>query len=154
MSDWKRSTKEITYEKLPSDMRAEIQKHNERYNMGNILSDTLMWIQTDSEKNKKGFFGSAEVVQMGAGITPRWLVWVVNGTKTSATALSALLTDIVVQDYVNTPFAKMVPDSGIEVSGKFTDAAEKASAFLGLEDNAAGKKFKETVISAIQNAKK
>jgi hypothetical protein len=135
-------------------MRAEIQKHIERYNMGNILSDTLMWIQTDSEKNKKGFFSSAEVVQMGAVITLRWLVWVVNGTKTSATALSALLTDIVVQDYVNTLFAKMVPDSGIEVGGKFTDAAENATAFLGLEDNAAGKKFKETVISAIQNAKK
>jgi hypothetical protein len=48
----------------------------------------------------------------------------------------------------------MVPDSGIEVSGKFTDAAENASAFLGLEDNVAGKKFKDTMISAIQDAKK
>jgi hypothetical protein len=48
----------------------------------------------------------------------------------------------------------MIPDSGIEVSGRFTDAAEHASAFLGLEDNVAGKKFKETVIEAVQNLKK
>jgi hypothetical protein len=78
----------------------------------------------------------------------------VEGTKTSAAVLSALLTEVVVQDYANTPFAKMVPDSGIEVSGKLTDATENASAFLGLEDNSVGKKFKETVIAAVQDAKK
>ena len=154
MSEWKRSSRELSYEGLPSDMKVEIQKHVELYNLGNILSDTVMCIQTDSEKPKKGLFGSAETVQMGAVVTPHWLLWVVNGTKTSTTALSALLTDIVVQDYANTQFAKMIPDSGLEVTGKFTDVAENGSAFLGLEENAAGKKFKETVITAVQNAKK
>jgi hypothetical protein len=48
----------------------------------------------------------------------------------------------------------MVPDSGIQVSGKFTDVSENSTAFIGLENKAAGQKFKELVVSAVQNAKK
>lgn len=155
MSDWKRTTREVTFEQLPADIKAEIQKHIELYNLGDILSDAKMWIQTDSEKPKMGLFGSAESVRQCAVVTPRWLVWVVSGTKTPEPAsLSALLTDIVIQDYADTQFAKMVPDSGIQVNGKFTDVSESASAFIGLEENASGKKFKETVIAAVQEAKK
>lgn len=91
---------------------------------------------------------------MGAVITSRWLIWVIHGTKTPASAMSALLTDVVIQDYSDTQFAKLVPDSGIQVSGKFTDVTENASAFIGLEVNDAGRKFKETVIKAVQDAKK
>ncbi len=154
MSDWKRATREISFEELPSEMKTEIQNHIEKYNLGDILSDALMCVQTDSEKAKKGLFGSAEVIHQGVVVTPRWLVWVVNGTKTPPTALSALLTDIVVQDYANPPFAKMIPDSGIEVTGKLTDVAENGSAFIGLENSMVGKKFTEIVIGAVQNAKK
>ncbi len=53
-----------------------------------------------------------------------------------------------------TPFAKMVPDSGIEVNGKCTDAVENASAFIGLEENTVGNRFKETVIGTVQAAKR
>jgi hypothetical protein len=154
MSEWKRTTREISFEQLPSDLKAEIQKHIQLYNLGDILSGVLMCIQTDSETAKKGLFGSAETVRQGAVITPRWLIWSVSGTKTPPTALSAVLSDVVVQDYANTQFAKMIPDSGIEVSGKLTDVTENSSAFIGLENNAVGKKFTETVITAVQNAKK
>jgi hypothetical protein len=154
MSDWKRSTREVTFDQFPPDFKAEIQKHIELYNLGDILLDVLICIQTDSEKAKKGLFGSAEVVHQGVVLTPRWLLWVVGGTKTPAPALSALLSDIIVQDYANAQFAKMVPDSGIEVSGKLTDVAENGSAFIGVEDNAVGKKFTQMVIEAVQNAKK
>lgn len=154
MSDWKRFTREVKFEELPSDMKVEIQKYIDRYNLGDILSDALMCVHTDSEKVKKGLFGSSEVVRVGAVVTPRWLVWVITGTKTPAAVLSALLMDVVILDYAKSSFAKMVPDSGIQVNGKLTDVSENGSAFIGLEDNAAGKKFTETVISAVQNAKK
>lgn len=153
MPDWKRSTREMSFEQLSADIKAEIQKHIELYNLGDNLSDTLMCIETNSEKAKKGLFGAAQSVRQCAIVTPRWLVWVVRDAK-SPTALSAFLGDIVIQDYADTPFVGMVPDSGIQVSGKFTDASENASAFLGLEENEAGKKFKEVVIRAVQDAKK
>jgi len=154
MSDWKRTTKEVPFESLPPEMISAINQHIKQYNLGSILSDALMCIQTDSEKVKKGLFGGAETVQVDAVITPRWLVWAVNGTRTKAAVLSAQLINITLQDYAQTPFAKMVPDSGMEVSGMFTDASESASAFIGLDESMAGKKFRETVIKAAQDAKK
>ena len=154
MTDWKRSTKEIPFESLPSQLVAAINRHIEGHNLGPILADTLMCIQTDSEKGKKGLFGKAEKVQLGAIVTPRWLVWGVHGTNTATAALSAQLINITVQDYGRTPFAKMIPDSGVEVSGLFTDASESVSAFIGLEENTTGNKFREILISAAQEAKK
>lgn len=154
MPDWKRLTKEVQFDALMPEMVAEIRKHVELYNLGPILADALMCVQTDSEKVKKGLFGSADVVHQGVVLTPRWIIWAVNGTKLGTAVLSAKLRDVVVKDYAQTQFAKMVPDSGIEVSGHFTDASENASAFIGLDENAAGRKFKEAVIQAVQDAKK
>jgi hypothetical protein len=124
MSDWKRSTREAAFEQFSED-----------------------------HKGRKGLFGSAENVYQYAIVTPRWLVWAIREKKSPA-VLSALLKDVVIQDYADTPFVKLVPDSGIQVTGKFTDVSENSSAFLGLEQNATGEKFKEIVIRAVQDAKK
>jgi len=154
MSDWKRTTKEAAFEGLRPELVAAIKSHIEQYNLGDILSGVLMCIQTDSEKIKKGLFGGTEIVYTGAVITPRWLIWGVSGTKTQSAVLSALLADIVVQDYAKTQFVKLVPDSGINVSGKFTDISENGSAFIGLGGEPAAGNFKEVVITSVQEAKR
>ena len=154
MSDWKRTTREVPFESLMMEMVTAIKTHIELYNLGSILSDALMCIQTDSEKVKKGLFGKSENTFQGAVITPYWLVWAVKSGSAPVAVLSAQLSNVVVQDYAQTQFAKMVPDSGIQVNGMFTDVSENASAFIGLDDGMAAKKFKETVIRAVQNAKK
>ena len=153
MSDWKRTTQEVAFEGLQPEIAVAIQNHIEQYNLGTIVSDDLMCVQTESEKIKRGFFGRAETVLMGVVLTRRWLVWGINGTKISTAVLSAQLRDIVVQDYAQTQFAKMIPDMGIQVTGRFTDASENVSAFIGLDDSPAGRKFKELVIHAVQDAK-
>ena len=154
MSEWKRRTKEVPVDGLPSEIASVIQRHIEQYNLGPILSDALLCVLTDSEKSKKGLFGRAETVQIAAIVTPRWLVWAVDQPNAKAAVLSAQLIHVTVQDYGQTPFAKMVSDSGVEVSGMFTDAGEAASAFIGLEENAAGQKFRQTLIKAAADAKK
>lgn len=154
MSDWKRTTKEVPIERLQPEMVTAIQRHLEQYNLGSVLSDALMCVQTDSEKAKKGLFGSTESVSIGIVVTTRWLVWAIRGTKTQLAVLSAQLRDVVVQDYAQTQFAKMIPDMGLHVSGRFTDASENISAFIGADDSPAGKKFKEIVIQAVQDSKK
>ena len=153
MSDWTRTTKEIPFASLPPEMVSAIHKHIEQHTLGPILSDALTCLQTNSTKNKRGLFGSAETVQMGAIVTPHWLVWAISGSKMKMAVLSAQLTHITVQNYAQTPFAKIIPDSGIEVNGMFTDASENASAFIGLEEGAAGNKFRELLINATADAK-
>jgi len=154
MSDWKRTTREVPFENLTSEMVSAVKAHVELYNLDSTLDDVLMCIQTDSEKVKKGLFGKSENASQGAVVTPRWLIWVVKSGNAPAAVLSAQLSNVVVQDYAKTQFAKMVPDSGIQVNGMFTDVTENASAFIGLDDSAAAMKFKETVFKAMQEAKK
>ncbi|RIK28925.1 MAG: hypothetical protein DCC56_14705 [Anaerolineae bacterium] len=154
MSDWKRTTREVPFESLRPELTQAIRTHIEKYNLGDILSDARMCIQTDSEKIKKGLFGGAEIVYTGAVVTPRWLIWATSGTKTTTAVLSAQLNDIVVQDYAESSFAKLIPDSGLNVSGRFTDGSDNGLTFIGLDDGAAGKQFKQVVIEAAQNAKK
>jgi hypothetical protein len=154
VSDWKRQTRQVPFESLPAETRSAIQRHIEQYNLGPILSDALMCVQTDSEKIKKGLFGKPETVQMAAIVPPRWLVWAVQQLNENPTVLSAQLIHVTVQDYAQTPFVKMVPDSGVQVSGMFTDVGESTSAFIGLEENAAGQKFRQMLIKAAADAKK
>lgn len=154
MSDWKRMTREVPFESLPSEIVSAIRGHIEQYNLGSILADALMCIQTDSEKVKKGLFGKTEIVQMAAVVTPRWLVWSVDQPTTEAAVLSAQLIHVTVQDYSQTPFAQMVPDSGVQVNGIFTDASESASAFIGLDEGSAGQRFRQLLIKAAADAKK
>ena len=154
MSDWKRQTKEVSLEGLPSEMASAIRQHIEQHNLGPVLSDALMCVQTDSEKIKKGLFGKAEIVRMVVTVTPGWLVWLIEQPKTEPVVLSAQLIHVTVQDYSQIPFFKMVPDSGIEVSGMLTDASESVSAFIGLDESAAGQKFRRILTQAAADAKK
>jgi len=59
--------------------------------------------------------------------------------------LSAQLRDVPVQDYAQSSFVKLVPDSGINVEGRFTDVSENTSTFIGLDDRL-GKKLMEAAI--------
>lgn len=154
MSDWKRHTKEVSMDDLPSETGDAIRRHIEQYNLGTILSDALFCIYTHSEKGKKGLFGKAETVQMAAIVTPRWLIWSVDQPNQNPFVLSAQLIHITVQDYSQTPFVKLVPDSGVEVTGMFTGASEAASAFIGVDEGAAGQTFRQTLITAAAEAKK
>lgn len=154
MSEWVRQTRETTLANIAPELSTVIQHHIDQNNLGPILSDTLFCIQTDSEKAKKGLFGKAESVQLAAIVTPRWLVWAMQGTKSPTVVLSAQLSQVTVRDYAQTQFVKMIPDSGIEVTGMFTDSKESVSAFIGLDDGPAAKKFKDITIRAAQDAKK
>ena len=151
--EWKRTTREAPFEGLRPESVTAIEGHIAKHNLRPILADALMGVQTDSEKVKKGLFGGTQITYTGIVVAPRWLVWVVSGTKIETAVLSAQLRDVVVRDYAQTSFAKLVPDSGLEVSGRVTDGSENISAFIRIDDGPAGRKFKATVIEATQNAK-
>ena len=155
MGDWKRSTRECGLDGLGADMRRAIEAHIERYGLGHILSNHLMCIETISEKtNKPPFARRNEEVAVAAIITPGWLLWAIHGASAVVTVMSAQLSDVVMQDYAATKLAAMVPDTGIEVSGAFTDVAERGAAFIGLGDEPAAAEFKQVALEAAQTAKR
>ena len=150
MGDYTRTTRECTLDSMRPEIASAIRAHVEKYTLGEILSKPVMCIETTSVKAKKGLFGKAETIYTGAVLTSGWLVWASGADSASIGVLSARLGQVTVQDYAQSSFAKMIPDSGLNISGLFTDASEAALTFIGLEENAAGKKFKEAVIAAVQ----
>jgi len=154
MSEWNRSTRELQFDQFTQEVVSAFKSHAELYTLGDILAENLICIRTDSEKKKKGLFGKAETVSQCVVLTSSWLLWTVKSGDDQPTVLSARLVNIVVQDYSQTQFGKMVPDTGIQVTGSFTDVSENGSAFIGLDESQAAKKFMELLIKNVQNAKK
>lgn len=66
MGDYNRLTKEIKLEELPPEMKAALNEHIGKYELGPILGDALMCVESTAEKIKKGLFGGsgAKVVKM------------------------------------------------------------------------------------------
>lgn len=157
MGDYNRSTKEISFEEISSDVMQAINKYIETRNLGDILKDATQCIISNNEKIKKGLFGGGpgpkSLVQV-AVLTSRWLILADRVDQNAIYIKSMQLKDIVVEDYEKSSFYKMIPDMGMNINGIFTDASEKGTIFLPLGKDAAGDKFKETLIKSAQDAKK
>jgi hypothetical protein len=159
MGEWTRSTKELSLENTPPEMMAAIQAHIETYNLGPILVDTLMCIETTSE-NKKGFFGGGEkqIVEVDV-LTHHWLVIAIRSGNDAPSVLSLPLENAVIIDYADSPGYKILPDSGLDVTGQFTgrmgeEGSLRISKFIGLGDEPAALKFKDAVRTSLLAVKR
>lgn len=157
MSDWNRSSKEIYLSGFHPEFMSAINQHLETYNLGRILEDALMCIETSSEKKKKGLFGGGgQMVVECAILTPTWLVLAVRQEQEPGVGvLSVALKDAAVMDYAASPGYKLIPDSGIEVSGVFTGRVgmhgnQRISKFVGLGSEPAAGKFRTMLDQAMQ----
>ncbi|HNF95142.1 MAG TPA: hypothetical protein PLQ75_10880, partial [Anaerolineales bacterium] len=109
-----------------------------------------------SEKIKKGLFGGGpgpKLLIQTAILTDRWLILADNVDQNALYIKSMQLRDITVEDYEQSSFYKMIPDTGMNLNGQFTDASELGSMFLPLGKDAAGEKFKSALIESVQKAK-
>ena len=159
MGDWIRTTRESAWDFAPSDVKASVLAHCEEFNLGSILNDPIMCVETLSEKKKKGLFSSKEdPVKVTAILTKEWLVWVVS-TKGTSSTLSARLETLEAIDYETSVQNRMIPDRGLALTGTFTgmtgvNGTQRVSAFIGLGDEGAAIQFKNAVFSALADVRK
>jgi hypothetical protein len=156
VADYNRTSRECKFEELGSEIIAAVNSHVEKYELGPILDDALMCIEVISEKIKKGLFagpgpGSTQIVVI---LTPHWMIQTIRADNKPLITRSARLEDITVSDYEKSPFYAKLPDHGVQVSGRFTEASENSTSFIGLGTDPAGTKFKEMFIKAVQEAKR
>ena len=156
MGGYNRSTREMILANVSPDTMNVINKHLEQYNLGSILDDALICIESNHEKIKKGLFSGpgAKMLKVTVILTPRWVIEVYKSDNDVPFARSAQLKDITVSDWEKDPMYAKMPDTGVNVTGRFTDTSESSSSFFGLGKDAAGDKFKEIFIKAVQDAKK
>lgn len=156
MGDYNRSTRELTFDNMPAGMSDALKAHIEQYNLGDVLNDVLICIETTSEKIKKGLFAGPgpKLMKLQAVLTKRWLFEILSEDGKAPYARSLRLADIVVEDYEKSSFYKMLPDTGVQVTGLATGATESGMSFIGLGKDSAGDKFKQLLIQAVQDAKR
>lgn len=156
MGNYNRSTKEIAFEQIPLDVTQSINKYIELHNLGGILAGASICIVSASEKIKKGLFSGAgpKLLVETVILTNRWLILADRVDQNAIYIKSMQLKDIVVEDYEKSFFYSKIPDTGMNITGRFTDASEQGTIFLPLGKDAVGEKFKGALIESAQNAKK
>lgn len=157
MGDYNRSTKEISIKEITPDVMQAIQKYIEVHHLDDILNDdSHCMISTSDKIKKKGLFGGPgpNLLVQTAILTNHWLILADRVDQNAIYIKSMQLADIVVTDYQQTAFHGVIPDSGMNLVGKFTDASEQGSMFMPLGEDEAGDKFKEAVIGSVREAKK
>lgn len=156
MGEYTRSTREISFGEISSDVLQSIHTYIERHNLGDILANVSQCIVSNSEKARKGLFGSPgpKSLDQTVILTDNWLVIADRVDQNAIYIKSMQLRDITVEDYEKSLFYKKIPDTGLNINGRFTDASEPGLIFLPLGKDPAGEKFKSALIEAVQKSKK
>ena len=156
MGDYNRSTTEISFANISPDIMQAIKKYIELHNLGDILNGVTHCIVSTSEKVKKGLFSGPgpKLLVETVILTNRWLILADRVDQNAVFIKSMQLQDIVVEDYEKSLFYSKIPDTGLNITGRFTDASEQGMIFLPLGKDIAGDTFKEALIHAAQEAKK
>lgn len=162
MGEWNRSTSKMTPNEIRSEYWNAIQKHIEAFDLTLDLSDYLMCIETISIKKKKKLFGGgipSQTIQISI-ITPKWLVLAAQGdTPDSPGVISIQLKDAIAKDYKDDPGYKLIPDTGVNVTGIFTGmvgmhGSSQVSSFIALGEEPVAGEFKSILFETIANTKK
>jgi hypothetical protein len=148
-----RSTRECTFANLRPELVTAIRKHIEKYKLGEIESSLLICCETTSTNQKTGLFANGtEITITGMFVTTHFLVWTGGKERGKPVVRSALLRNIDVQDFENTAMYRVYPDSGMNITGRYTDVTKQGQAFIGLGADSAGEKFRQVLQHAIQEA--
>jgi hypothetical protein len=151
MNAYTRSTRECTFAEMRPELVTAIREHVEKYKLGDVESSPLICCETTSTIQRTGIFTSgAETTVTSMLVTAQLLVWT-NGNGEPAVR-SALLRNIDAQDFENTAMYQVKPDSGVNITGRYTDVTKQGQAFIGLGMDSTGEKFRQILQHAIQKA--
>jgi len=152
MSDYVRTTRECSLDELSPELAKAIRAQVAAYQLDTNESAALICIESTATKKKKGLFGGGEIVHTGVLLTPKWLIWAAGKNNEKPAVISARLRDIQAQDYEKSAMYNIMPDDGINITGRYTDVTQQGMSFIGLGPEPAGPKFRQALHEAIEKA--
>ena len=148
-----RSTHECTFADLRPELVTTIRNHIEKYKLGDVEASLLICCETTSTTQKTGLFTSDPKTTITVMlVTDQLLVWTNEKKKDKPTIRSAWLRNIDAQDFENTAMYQVNPDSGMNITGRYTDVTKQGQAFIGLGTDPDGEKFRQVLQHSIQKA--
>lgn len=161
MRIYQRVTREVRPELLPDEIHAAIQRHFEGHNLGNILAEISMCIETISVRVKTGLFKrhGPQKVTSYAFLTPVWLVYAAVDGKGPVGVMSVKLADATIEDHALSTFYAKFPDRGFHITGNFTGQVgmhgrQQVTLFLALGEEQAAKSFGDALEDAIAKTRR
>ena len=145
-----RTTRECSFDSLRPEMLAAVREHVELYKIGNIESNILICLETISIQKKNGLFGGSEKVITGALLTSEWLILAVERVNEKPVVISGRLRNLQAQNFEDTAMFKVSPDSGLNVTGRYSDVTKQGMSFIGLGPEPAAQKFRQIFQEAIR----
>jgi hypothetical protein len=151
MNTHTRSTREYLFGDLKPELAVAIHKHIEKYKLGVVESSFLICCEATSTSQKCALSAiGMETTVTNMFVTPKLLLWTEEKNKSNPLVRSAWLRNIEVQDYENTTMYQVNPDSGMNITGRYTDVTKPGQSFIGLGADSAGEKFRQVLQLAIQ----
>ena len=148
------TTRACSIEQLRPDLKNALRAHRTQFSLDDIESDVLMCCETKAILQKAGLFGTKETSISAAYLTPKWLVWAVAENGSVASAGSAQLRDIEARDYESTAMFVIVPNQGLNITGRYTDVNKTGITFISLGSEPDGQNFRHILKEALKNAAK
>ena len=152
MSETTRTTRQCAVNELNPVLTTAIRAHIAQYHLNDLETDILMCCETASTRKKKGLFGSAENAISAVFVTPKWLVWAESINNKIAEVNSALLTHIDIHDFAGSAMGAIAPDTGMNITGRYTNAVKTGQAFIGIGADEVGIKFRQVLHEAMHKA--
>ena len=116
--------------------------------MDDLESDILMSCETISVYPKEGFFGGNKTTLSAVYVTPKWLVWADSTNLNDAWVGTAQLKHIDVRDYETTASYTIMPNEGLNITGRYTDKNRTDITFIVLDSEADGQTFRHVLEDA------
>jgi len=153
MNAYIRSTSECTFAELRPELVTAIREHIEKYKLEDIETTLQICCETTSTTQKTGLFtNGSETTITSMIVTAQLLIWTNGKERDKPIVRSALLRNIDAQDFENTAMYQVNPDSGMNITGRYTDVTKQGHAFIGLGTDPTGEKFRRVLQHAIQRA--
>jgi hypothetical protein len=154
MADNVRSTRECALTEIDNSLSVAIQAHLSEYKMTIAETSIQMCCETESTQKKKGVFGGSEKAIQAVILTDEWVIWGDKISGKASSAGSARIDQIEMRDYERTTMFNIIPDSGVNITGQYSDSSQTGQLFIALDTGPAGTKFRELLREAIKNSKK
>lgn len=126
--------------------------HGKQYALDDIESNVFMCCETESILQKNGLFGGKETSISAAYVTPKWLVWATATNGNKACAGSAQLRQIEARNYETTAMFVSIPNQGLNITGRYTDAHKTGITFISLGSEPDGQNFRQVLKEALTKA--
>lgn len=169
MSDYRRTTRSLSLHQIPSDVMDAIKDHAEKYNLGWLMDEQTICVETVSERKKKRKkvmgIKVPSIVTSYVLLTSTWLIYVASGDGSEPSVMTVPLVEATVENYATSPDYKMMykkmPDNGYWVNGKFTGVVgggmsftDRSSIFIGLGEERASEEFGHALLDAIERTRR